>query len=169
MLNMSNFYSLSWSSRLSLSPCTLRKHGNMIEFTHLFGCPESERCWDGIKKKRKDVCDHERHSDRDYLKCNLSVSVPMQWQFFDFNLLFSKSPKPFFILFFPQKHRLRNVQTTAMPAGRLSSYLWFHLFYFAETSQWMWSDFSWNHFCFDAGKGGRRRSDIAQNLHIKTS
>lgn len=40
---------------------------------------------------------------RDYLKCNLSDSVPMQWQFFDFNLLFSKSPKPFFILFFSPK------------------------------------------------------------------
>lgn len=40
-------------------------------------------------------------------------------------------------------------------------------------SPWMWSDFSWNPFCFDVrqarGRGGGRRgggSDIAQILHI---
>lgn len=32
----------------------------------------------------------------------------------------------------------------------------------------MWNGFIWNHFCFDAGNGGGRKSDITQNLHIKT-
>lgn len=101
---------------------------------------------------------------RVYLKCN-------NRHLFDFNLFFYKCPK----LLYLKKHRLWNVQPAAKPAGRLSFNLWFHLIFkkkqkkknTTHTNWWMWSGFSRNHFCFDAGKGGGRRSDIAQNLHIK--
>lgn len=67
----------------------------MIEFTHLLVVQKLKDAEMVLRKEGKMCAITSDTPGRDNLKCNLSVSVPMQWQFFDFNLLFSKSPKPF--------------------------------------------------------------------------
>lgn len=179
-------YSLSWSIVLSPGQYTLNKHVTSFFFwktsdsTHLVAFQHNilymqTRCvssWATLLVNSVG----EKTLGREYLKCNLSVSVPVQWEVFDFWILFDY----YFLGFNVPSLLTADSGMFRQQQGLLGdwvltfdSILWLKKFFFFLQSQWMWRDFKRNHFfvsMFDKickavarGEGVWRCTELAHN------
>lgn len=147
---------------LSRGHRTLDKYLILIEFTHLVGFSERGRCRNDILKK--DVCNHKRHSRPWLLEvqllCNFCCAFLFQCSDNSLILIYCPLNVPSLFIWKSTDSGMFRQQQCLLGDWVLT-FDFISLKKKKNTSWWMWSDFSWNHFSFDAGKGGWRRSDIA--------